>query len=144
MLAFILSLLGVDPLGKLLGSLGDAYKAKLGAANDADRIAAEVAIAQIKADIENQRNAAAIVQSGMQHKLFWVAWGMAALPLAAWFGWGCLDTLMNGALPDVAELPPQLKQYADVVWGNIFYAGGAVAGVTGAASIIGKAIANRR
>ena len=40
-----------------------------------------------------------------------------------------LDSLRNGALPDVAELPPQLKAHADVVWENIFYTGVAGAGV---------------
>ncbi|MFE0013769.1 hypothetical protein ACFWXH_02905 [Mesorhizobium sp. NPDC059054] len=30
------------------------------------------------------------------------------------------DSLSNGALPDVAALPPQLKEYADIVFQNIF------------------------
>lgn len=87
---------------------------------------------------------ASVITAGMQHKMFWVAWSIAALPMAAWFGWGMLDTLFNGALPDVATIPPGLKPYADAVWQNIFYTGAAVAGATGAASIIGKAIAGRR
>ncbi|ABF71286.1 p034 [Rhizobium phage 16-3] len=38
------------------------------------------------------------------------------------------DSLANGSLPDVTALPPQLKEYADVVFANIFYVGGGVAG----------------
>lgn len=86
---------------------------------------------KIDAQREDARNARAVsvVQSGMQHKAFWVPWLLAAVPLSAWFAWGVLDTIFNGALPSVATLPPQLKQYADIVWGNIFYVGGGVAGL---------------
>lgn len=49
---WLLRLLGIDPVGKLLAALGDAYKAKLTAANDSDRIAAEVTVAQIRAQID--------------------------------------------------------------------------------------------
>lgn len=58
-------------------------------------------------------------------KLFWTAWAIATLPLTFWFAWGVIDSMLwNGAiLPDVAELPPQIKEYADDVWGNLFYAG---------------------
>lgn len=72
--------------------------------------------------------AAGVVKAGMQHKVFWIPWLLAAVPTAAWFGWGMVDSLANGALPDVAALPPQLKEYADVVFANIFYVGGGVVG----------------
>lgn len=84
--------------------------------------------------------AAGVVKAGMQHKAFWLPWLLAALPLAAWFAMGVLDSTFNGALPDVATLPPQIKQYADIVWQNIFYVGGGVAG----ASILADAIKGRR
>jgi hypothetical protein len=72
----------------------------------------------------------------MQYPLFWIPWLMATVPLAAWFGWGLLDSLANGALPDVAELPPQLKHYADIAWGNVFYSGAGAAGLMSIASAI--------
>ena len=72
---------------------------------------------------------AAVIQSAQGYKWFWIPWLLAAVPVSAWFGWGVLDSLANGALPDVAELPPQLKQYADIVWSNIFYSGAAVGSV---------------
>ncbi len=45
---WILKLLGIDPVGKILDALGTAYKTKLTAANDAERIAAEVEIKRLE------------------------------------------------------------------------------------------------
>lgn len=83
-----------------------------------------------------QNTAASVIIEGMKHWPFWVAWSIAALPTAAWFGWGMADSLFNGALPDVAALPPQLKEYADIVFGNIFYSGAALGGAQMIASAI--------
>lgn len=80
-----------------------------------------------------------VVTSGMQFKVFWIPWLMATMPLAAWFGWGMLDTTLNGALPDVAKIPDGLLPWAQIAWGNLFYSGGGVA----AASIIGNALSRR-
>lgn len=85
-----------------------------------------------------------VIVAGMAHRMFWVAWSIAAIPMAAWFGWGMLDTLANGALPDVATIPPGLQPWANTVWSNIFYTGAAAAGVTGAASVIASAIASKK
>jgi hypothetical protein len=122
--------------GGLAGSLTKAYELKLKAANDADRIAADVSIKAIEAQMAASSASAGVVREGMQHKAFWVPWLVAAVPTAGWFGWGMLDSLCNGALPDVAALPPQLKEYADVVFGNIFYTGAAGMGVQAVASAI--------
>ena len=70
-----------------------------------------------------------VLRTGMQHKMFWIPWLIATIPVSLWFGWGMIDSLANGLLPDVAALPPQLKAYADVVWENIFYTGVAGMGV---------------
>ena len=44
----------------------------------------------------------------------------------------------------MATLPPQLKEYADIVWSNIFYAGGAVAGAQIiAGAVVGRGTRNR-
>lgn len=82
---------------------------------------------------------ASVITAGMAHKAFWIPWLMATVPLAAWFGWGMLDTLCNGALPDVATIPPGLLHWAEIAWGNLFYSGGGVA----AATIIGQALVKR-
>lgn len=80
-----------------------------------------------------------VIMKGMEYPFFWIPWLMATVPLAGWFGWGMLDTTFNGALPDVAEIPPGLLHWAEIAWGNLFYSGGGVA----AASIVGRAIARR-
>jgi hypothetical protein len=126
MLTFLLGL--INPLGKLLKIID----AKIDSDVEKERIKAET--------VQNYVNAqAATIQAGMQSKLFWIPWLMAAIPTAAWFGWGMLDSLFNGTLPDVAALPPQLKEYADTVWNNLFLSGGIVAG----GSIIASAIRRR-
>jgi hypothetical protein len=82
---------------------------------------------------------ASVITAGMAHKAFWVPWLIATVPLAAWFGWGMLDTLFNGALPDVAVIPKGLMPWAETAWSNLFYSGGGVA----AATIVGQALARR-
>lgn len=119
--------------GDVAGALQRAYEAKLNAQNDKDRIQADMTIEALNAQ-------ASVVKAGMENKLFWIPWLIAAVPTAAWFGWGMLDSTLNGALPDVAALPPQLKEYADTVWQNIFFTGAGVAGATS----IAKAISGRK
>lgn len=96
-----------------------------------ERIRAEAATKLIEAR-------AAVIQTGMAHRMFWVAWSIAAIPTTLWYGWGVLDSMIsNGALlPDVAALPPQLKGYADTVWNNLFLSGGVVAAGSSIASAI--------
>lgn len=92
--------------------------------------------------IAAQREAAAnttaanVVIAGMQHKAFWIPWLIVTVPLAAWFAWGMADTIANGALPDVAAIPPGLLPWAQSAWDNIFYAGGGVAGLTAVANAV--------
>ena len=128
--------------GDLATALTRAYELKLRAANDADRIKADVSIKAIEAQMAAQAESASVVREGMQHEAFWVPWLIAAVPTAAWFGWGMADCLIYAGtvLPDVAALPPQLKEYADIVFANIFYVGGGVAG----AQLIAKAIGGRK
>lgn len=122
--------------GNLLGALERAYQAKLNAQNDAQRVAADIQIATIRGRMEQQALAASVVKEGMQHRAFWIPWLIAAVPTAAWFGWGMLDSMLNGALPDVAALPPQLKGYADIVFSNIFLTGAGAMGAQTIASAI--------
>lgn len=136
MIQWILSWVGRD----MFSALTKAYELKLNAANDADRIKAEVSIKAIEAQMAAQVESAGVVREGMQHKAFWIPWLIAAVPTALWFGWGMTDSLFDGSLPNVAALPPQLKEYADIVFANIFYVGGGVAG----AQLIAKAIGSRK
>lgn len=135
-MTWLLQLLGVDPVGKIVDGLNRAHEARLAAKNDSDRIAADMTIAQLNALLEQRRLQAGVIQEGMKHRAFWFPWLLAALPLSGWFAWGVMDSMLNGALPDVATLPPQLKEYADAVWQNIFYTGAGVAGAGALASAI--------
>lgn len=122
--------------GDLVGQLTAAYKAKLAADTDEKKLVADAVVKQLEAAVQAQATSAQVVTTGMQHKAFWIPWLIAAVPTAAWFGWGMLDSACGGALPDVAALPPQLKEYADIVFHNIFYVGGGVAGMQLVASAI--------
>jgi len=126
-------------LGK--GLLGFAEK-RADAKVEGARIQAGVDIKMIEGKVEMAKVAASVVTTGMQFKAFWVPWLMATIPLSAWFAWGTMDSMIyNGAiLPDIAELPPQLKEYADTAWQNLFYTGGGVAG----AQMLAKAIERRK
>ncbi len=128
MLAFLLGL--INPLSRIL----DTIDAKIDSDVEKERIKTEAAISFVNAKAD-------VIRTGMQNKLFWIPWLMAAVPTAAWFGLGMLDSVFNGGLPDVATLPPQLKEYADIVWQNIFISGAVVGGSTVIASAIK---ANRR
>ncbi|WP_201271831.1 hypothetical protein [Sinorhizobium meliloti] len=122
--------------GDLVGALERAHAARLAAANDAQRIAADIQIKTIEAKMAASAESADVVKEGMQHKVFWIPWLIASVPCAAWFGWGMLDSLAGGSLPDVTTLPPQLKGYADIVFANIFYAGAGVVGVSALAGAL--------
>lgn len=128
-------------VAKLLGSAGFGFL---------DRVLGHI---ERKADSETERQrinasreaamnaeAAGVVKAGMQHKAFWVPWLIAAVPTSLWFGWGMMDSTLNGSLPDVASLPPQLKEYADIVFSNIFYTGAAMGG----AQMIANALRGRK
>lgn len=110
------------------------------------KIQSGVDIEEIRADAEIQKTyiegTNARLMKAMEFKVFWIPWLIATVPLAAWFGWGVLDSAINNGafLPDVAALPPQLKEYADAAWANIFLSG---AGVTGV-QVLGRALINRR
>ncbi len=113
----ILGAFGLDFLDKVLGHLETQAKTKL----ERERI-------RNTADMQRAVHSAELIKASMNFKWFWIPWLMAAVPLTVWFAWGVLDSAFNGALPDVAELPPQLKAYADIVFANIFYSGAGVAG----------------
>jgi len=106
------------------------------------RIESGVDIAKVKSTVDLANISASVVKTGMAHKAFWVPWLIATVPLSLWFAWGVLDSMLwNGTiLPDIAELPPQLKEYADIAWGNVFYVGGAVSSAT----VLARAITSHR
>lgn len=100
------------------------------------RIQSNVDIEKLRHDAELAGRAADVIKTGMQTRIFWFVWVIAAVPMAAWFGWGMLDTLFNGALPDVAVIPAGLKPYADAVWQNLFYTGAIAASAETVAKVL--------
>jgi hypothetical protein len=126
--------------GDLVGQLTKAYEARLKAQTDEQKLVADAVVAQMESAVKERQEQAAVVKEGMQHRAFWIPWLIAAIPTSLWYGWGMLDSLFNGSLPDVAQLPPQLKEYADIVFANIFYVGGGVAG----AQLVASAIRGRK
>ncbi len=128
-MTWLLRLIGLDPVGKIVDGLVRWREVAENAKNDAERVRADVEIKRLERQAD-------VITTGMQFKVFWIPWLIATVPTSLWFGWGMLDSLSNGMLPDVAELPPQLKAYADIVWENIFYTG--VAG--GALELAGRVL----
>lgn len=118
-------------VAKLLGSAGFGFLDRV-LGHLEKRADSTTERARIAAGREAAANttAAGVVKAGMQVKWFWIPWLMATVPLSAWFGYGMLDTIWNGALPDTATIPPGLLPWAQSAWDNIFYTGGGVAGAT--------------
>lgn len=139
MILSILSLV-LGGVFKLVPGLAGKYFDHL--AKKADTETERIKIAQV-AQTQLTSMQAETIRTAMGFKVFWVAWSMIAIPFAGWLGWGFLDSAFNGALPDVAKLPSQLKEYGDIVIANIFVSGGIVAGVQGAARTVSNAIASR-
>lgn len=79
---------------------------------------------------------ASVITAGMQHKVFWIPWLIATVPLAGWFGLGMLNTAFPGYFPIVATIPPGLLPWAQAAWDSLFFSGAGVAG----AQIIAGAI----
>lgn len=128
-------------VAKLLGSVGFGFVDRV-LGHLERKASSETERQRINASREAALNteAASVVKAGMRFPLFWVAWSIAAIPTCLWHGWGMMDSTLNGALPDVASLPPQLKEYADIVFGNIFYSGAAMGG----AQVIASALKGRK
>jgi hypothetical protein len=102
--------------------------------------------AVLDAKVQQGAQAASVIKAGMQFKVFWIPWLIAAVPCSIWFGWGMLDSaIMDGSvLPDTAELPPDLRHYADIVFANIFYSGAGMGAVQAGSQVIANALARRR
>lgn len=96
-----------------------------------------------KADNETERQKivattqAQIITTGMAHKAFWIPWLIATVPLAAWFGYGMINTIFP-SLPHIAEIPPGLYRWAETAWGGLFYSGAGVASASAISTAISR------
>lgn len=91
------------------------------------RIKAGVDIAAITAEMHANRYARDVMLAAMNHRIFWVVWGLFAVPLATWWAWGMGNTIFVGVFPHVAEIPETMRPYADAIVANVFYTGGGMA-----------------
>lgn len=142
MLAFILGLLGVNPLGQAIEGLNAAYKAKLTAQNDTEKIAADQNIERMHQVVALVTAQAGVVKEAMGHRAFWIVWCLFAVPLAGWWTAVMADTVFLFGW-HIAEIPPQLIPWADDIFHNVFVSGAAVAGATGVANVVSRAIIRR-
>ncbi len=101
--------------GGVADRLLDAYRAKLEAQNDGERIAAERTIARLEA----QRDLA-VTEAGH----FWSATRLGRLlfviPLGFWFGVGVLDSVFLWESVTAEKLPPQLWSIAEIIIPALF------------------------
>ena len=105
--------------GGLADQLRRAYEAKLNAANDNDRIAAEQDIARISAAVDMAR-----VASGDRWGATSLGRYLIVLPYGLWWAAVHLDSIIN-AQWYVLALPPQIDGMAQVLIPAIILADGA-------------------
>ena len=101
---WLLKLIGGGLVEKFTGPLLDAYKAKLNAANDADRIAAERAIVGIEA-----ARAIALAEAGDRFSAVRVGRWLIVVPWGLWWAYGCIIQIINPLFDlrlVVVALPP--------------------------------------
>lgn len=91
----------------------------------------EAARDETRADLAKANTVVAgnVTIAAMGFKLFWIPWLMAAVPASGWYAWGMVDSMLNGALPDVAELPPQLLAFTNKIFDSLFTSGAIMGGV---------------
>lgn len=76
----------------------------------------------------SRETSAGLIKVAMAHKVFWVAWGLFAIPTGLWWSLVVLDSMipahiMNLQIPD---LPDSIKPWAQQIFDNIFYSGAGV------------------
>lgn len=78
-----------------------------------------------------------VVLAGMQFRIWWVAWSLAAVPTALWHGWIMLDSgPFSGILPDALVPPAFNLELSRDILGNLFYTGTGMAGVQALAALL--------
>lgn len=133
---WLLKLIGANPIGQIADGIVKWRQVEATAQTDEKRLEAQIQIKSLEAKQALHEQQADVIKTGMQFRIFWVAWSLATIPVCLWFAWGVADSIANGALPDTAALPPQLLAFAEIVWQNVFYTG--VAG--GAVELAGRVL----
>jgi hypothetical protein len=82
-----------------------------------------ITLATINGIVAARQAQAAVIQTGMGHKAFWIPWTTAAMFAVTWYAWGMVDSTWPGHVPHVAALPPQLLELTNQIWNNMFLSG---------------------
>lgn len=132
MLATILSWI----TGSLTGALERAYKAKLDAQNEEQRLIADTAIADIKAQIEANREAAQIRRETAGFWEMRVATVLVVWPLSIHLALVVYDTINTSVSLGIPALPHPMDDWEAAIILSLFGLQGATKGFTAIASAI--------
>ncbi len=136
MLAWLGSLLG----GPIVNGLINAYKAKLAAGNDRDRMAVDLAKADIEGEIARRNAQRDLGIVAMSHPVWWVAWCLFVLPVGLYHA--TIFVLSTLGIPPcggitvspcftVLKVPPDQQELSKTIISYLFLAQGA-SGIVGA------------
>lgn len=113
MLATILSWLGGGALSKITSALGDAYKAKLAAQNDAQRLEADQAIARLEA-----ARSIAVIEAADRWSATRLGRLLIVVPFGLWWSAIYLVQIVNpwfGLSLVVVDVPPRVFEMAQIL-----------------------------
>ncbi len=138
MIAFLMPIISLLPTF-FLHAWQSYLQATTTIAVEGEKTRRQVLLETITGTVQVRLAQAAVIQAGMGHKAFWYPWLIAAIPATVWYAWGMINTTAPWIpLPHVATIPPQLKDYTDAIWQNLFLSGGIALGTTAIAGAIGK------
>ena len=139
MLQMILNFIGGGIVGQIAKPLLEAHKAKLNAQNEEDRLAADISIQQLQAQMHSVQAAKEVRQSTAMFLEMRVLTFFAAAPFILHSGAVGLDTVfqLGWAIP---AYPPPFDEYQGQILMSFFGLAGGVTAVRGLA----WAIARRR
>lgn len=111
MLMRILAWISGDLISRLVGPLSDAYKARLAAETEEDKLAADLAARQIEARME-----IAVAEMGDRWSATRIGRLLIVVPYGLWWLTIMLDSLLgNVSWLDPKALPPNIKDMANVL-----------------------------
>lgn len=135
----MIGILGRWLLGGGVSAIGDqlrrAYQAKLDAQNDSERIAADIEIKRLEAELAAHSEAVSIRKATVGQWEMRLIVFMAGFPPAAHFAAVCLDSALPGLFPGwtVHALPPPMDQWQGSIILSLF---GLAAVKLGAAAVM--------
>lgn len=140
-------------IGFLLPILGKLGSALIGYHNKKANADHAITLARIESDTSAERVRAelagvlahrqtGLIKSAMSHSIFWVVWGLFAIPLGLWWALVMIDTMTPAHVLSlrIPALPPSIVPYADQIFNNVFYSGAGM----GAIQLLGRAVMDRK